>query len=167
MKLDWALGGEFLVRQTPLPPEARAELLARSGGTVTAHWESVALALVGTAAALHLSGRFRPHGRLRRAVLLCGAWAGCVFMVARAVGILGYGFIGDLRLLTGLASVAPADPELARTLAYWDLLLWSPYWLLFGLCWGIAAHRYAHAAKPGSERTLGAELGPGQGVRRP
>ncbi|MFE6835040.1 hypothetical protein ACFVFI_09405 [Streptomyces sp. NPDC057705] len=148
MKLDWALGGAVLARQTPLPPTARAQLLDRAGNTVTEHWLSVALAVVGMAAALHLRGRFGPHGGVRRAVLLTGAWAGCAFMVARAVGLLGYGFTGDLWLLAGRASVPPAHLDLARTLACWDLLLWSPYWLLFGLSWGLAARQYARRPAP-------------------
>ncbi|MFJ3723743.1 hypothetical protein ACIPYQ_14375 [Streptomyces sp. NPDC090045] len=148
MKLDWALGGAVLARQTPLPAAARSQLLDRAGNTVTEHWLSVALAVVGMAAALHLRGRFGPHGGVRRAVLLAGAWAGCTFMVARAVGLLGYGFAGDLWLLAGRASVPPAHLDLARTLACWDLLLWSPYWLCFGLSWGLAARRYARRTAP-------------------
>lgn len=142
MKLDWALGGTLLMRQTPLPTGARDDLLTAAPGAVAGSWASVALALAGMAAALHLSGRFGPHGRLRRAMLLAGSWAGCVFMVARALGLLGYGFAGDLRVLAGWVSVPPAHAGLARFQAQWDLVLWSPYWLLFGTCWGLAARRY-------------------------
>ncbi|WP_181923478.1 DUF3995 domain-containing protein [Streptomyces inhibens] len=142
MKLDWALGGEFLIRQTPLPRAARDDLLERATDAVMQHWVSVALALVGMVAALHLSGCFRPHAKVRRWVLLVGSWAGCAFMVARAVGVLGYGFVNDVRLLSGLVSVPPAAMDLARFHARWDLLLWSPYWLLFGVCWGVAAWHY-------------------------
>ncbi|GAB7035795.1 DUF3995 domain-containing protein [Streptomyces sp. NPDC021749] len=142
MKLDWALGGTFLMRQTPLPAGARDDLLDGTPGAVAGHWASVALALVGMAAALHLSGRFGPHGRFRRAALLAGSWVGCGFMVARASGLLGYGFAGDLGLLAGWSSAPPDHEDLARFQAQWDLLLWSPYWLLFGACWGIAAWRY-------------------------
>lgn len=110
MKLDWALGGAVLARQTPLPPAARAQLLERAGNTVTEHRLSVALAVVGMAAALHLRGRFGPHGGVRRAVLLAGAWAGCAFMVARAVGLLGYGFTGDLWLLVSPGLRTPCAP---------------------------------------------------------
>lgn len=149
MKLDWALGGDFLARQTPLPPDARQELLDRAGGAAEQHWLSVALALVGMAAALHLAGRFGPHGRFRRWALLGGAWAGCAFMVARAVGLLGYGFAGDLRVLSGRASVPAPYVDLARSQAWWDLLLWAPYWLLFGVCWCVAARRYRRVARPG------------------
>ncbi|MFF4952673.1 DUF3995 domain-containing protein [Streptomyces chattanoogensis] len=148
MKLDWALGGAFLMRQTPLPPDARGALLAHTTGSVVQDWGSVALALVGMAAALHLSGRFRPHGKVRRGMLLVGSWAGCAFMVARAAGLLGYGFVNDLRLLTGLHSVPAAYADLARFQARWDLLLWSPYWLLFGTCWAVAARHYRRQGDP-------------------
>ncbi|MEV7519201.1 hypothetical protein [Streptomyces sp. NPDC091371] len=147
LKLDWALGGAFLARQTPLPPALREELLARDGVMVAGHWLSVALALLGMAAALHLAGRFGPHGRLRRGAVLAGAWAGCAFMLARATGLLGYGFAGDLRVLSGRASVPAQYADLAREQAWWDLLLWSPYWLLFGLYWGLAARRYRRVVR--------------------
>lgn len=156
MKLDWALGGAFLMRQTPLPPDARDALLAHTAGSVVQHWGSVALALVGMAAALHLSGRFRPHGKVRRRMLLIGSWAGCAFMTARAAGLLGYGFVNDLRLLTGLDSVPPAYMDLARFQARWDLLLWSPYWLLFGTCWAVAAWHYRRQGHPPARATRSA-----------
>ncbi|MEU9120959.1 DUF3995 domain-containing protein [Streptomyces sp. NPDC048506] len=149
MKLDWAWGGEFLMRQTPLPRAAGEDLLRHASGAVVQHWASVALALVGMAAALHLSGRFRPHGKVRRGALLMGAWAGCALMVLRAVGALGYGFVNDLRVLTDPALVPPAFADLARSHALWDLVLWSPYWLLFGVCWGVAALRYRRRAAAG------------------
>ncbi|MER6306729.1 hypothetical protein [Streptomyces sp. NPDC001657] len=150
LKLDWALGGALLMRQTPLPAGARDDLLNAAPGAVVGSWASVALALVGMAAALHLSGRFGPHGRFRRGMLLAGSCAGCAFMVARALGFLGYGFAGDVRVLAGWASVPPAHVDLARCQARWDLLLWSPYWLLFGACWGLAARRYRRLRGGGS-----------------
>ncbi len=158
LKLDWALGGTLLMRETPLPRTAGDDLLHRTADAVLGHWMSVALAVVGMAAALHLSGRFRPHGRIRRGVLLAGSWAGCLFMVSRAIGLLGYGFFHDLRLLTGAVSVPAPAAELVRYQAGWDLLLWSPYWLAFGLCWGVAARHYERgrtAGRPG-RRGLGA-----------
>ncbi|GHG81120.1 DUF3995 domain-containing protein [Streptomyces griseocarneus] len=145
MKLDWALGGEFLIRQAPVPAAALDDLLARTPGAVAGHWASVALALVGMGAALHLSGRFGPHGRFRRAALLAGSWAGCAFMVARAAGLVGYGFAGDVRVLAGWGAIPPAYEDLVRDQVFWDLVLWSPYWLLFGTCWGVAAWRYRRA----------------------
>lgn len=142
MKLDWALGGDILMRQSPLPRSARDDLLDRTTGTVVQHWASAALAAVGAMAALQLAGRFRPPGKAGRRLLLTGAWAGCAFMTARALGALGYGIVNDLRLLTGLASAPLPDADPAPVQARWDLLLWSQYWLLFGACWGIAAWHY-------------------------
>ncbi|MFI6765292.1 DUF3995 domain-containing protein [Streptomyces sp. NPDC050355] len=157
LKLDWALGGTLLMRESPLPRAARDDLLHRTADAVLGHWMSVALAVVGMAVALQLSGRFRPHGRIRRGVLLAGSWAGCLFMVSRAIGLLGYGFCHDLRLLTGAVSVRAATTDLVRYQAGWDLLLWSPYWLVFGLCWGVAAWHYGRGRSAG---------GPGPGDRR-
>lgn len=142
MKLQWALGGEFLMDQTPLPASARDVLLGHGTGAVIGHVASVLLALVGAAAALCLAGHFGPLGRLRRRMLLVGAWSGCVLMAARALGLLGYGFYNDLRLLGGFASVPPADEAEMRDQAWWDLLLWSPCWLVFAMAWGISAWRY-------------------------
>ncbi len=142
MKLSWAVGGSFLMRQTPLPRAALDDLLAGASGAVVEHWLSVLLAVVGMAAALHLSGRFGPHGRFRRCALLVGCWAGCVFMLARAAGLLGYGFAGDLWVLYDPAGVPAEHADLAVHQARWDLALWAPYWLLFGLCWGLAAFHY-------------------------
>jgi hypothetical protein len=146
MKLQWALGGEFLMDQTPLPASARDHLLDHRAGTVVQDVAGVALAVLGALAALHLAGHFRPLGRIRRRVLLVGAWSGCVFMTARALGLLGYGFYNDLRLLGGFASVSPADEAEARHQAQWDVFLWSPYWLLFAIAWGVAAWCYQQQA---------------------
>ncbi len=142
MKLQWALGGEFLMAQTPLPTSLRDDLLGHGRSAILGHVGSVALAMLGVAAALCLAGHFGPLGRLRRRVLLVGAWSGCVLMAARALGLVGYGFINDVRLLGGFVSVPSADEAASRYEAWWDLLLWSPFWLLFAMAWGFAAWRY-------------------------
>ena len=61
LKLDWALGGEFLLRETPLPPEARRDLLTREPAAVAGHWATAALAVTG------IASRSRPcaHGACR------------------------------------------------------------------------------------------------------
>ncbi len=58
---------------------------------------------------------------------------------------------GSMKLAQALGANALADkdplpPELherlvARDLAWWDLLLWSPLFLLWGTCWTTAAVR--------------------------
>ena len=51
LKLDWALGGELLLRETPLPAGARRDLLEREPTAVAGHWASVVLAAIGIALA--------------------------------------------------------------------------------------------------------------------
>jgi len=118
LKLYWALGGELLLRETPLPPSARADLLAREPGAVASHWASVALALIGVALALATA-----HMRRAPALLVVGVPALIgVLMVGRA----GLGVAGDL---SGDANYA----------AGWDLALWSPFFAAWGAAWGLAA----------------------------
>ena len=146
IKLQWALGGALLMDQTPLSASARDHLLDHRAGTVVADAAGVALAVLGVLAALHLAGHFAPFGRLHRRVMLIGVWSGCVLMVARGLGLLGYGFYHDLLLLGGFVSVTPADVAEFHDTARWDLFLWSPYWLVFATAWGVAAWRYQRYA---------------------
>jgi hypothetical protein len=62
-------------------------------------------------------------------------------MIARSAGILGGGFVGDTLLLTGVRPPPVEHTELVRMLARWDLLLWSPFFLLWGTCWATAGWR--------------------------
>ncbi len=146
MKLQWALGGALLMDKTPLPATARDHLLDHGTGIVVEDLAGVALAVLGALAALHLAGHFAPFGRLRRRVMLVGVWSGCVLMAARGLGLLGYGFYNDLRLLGGFVSVTPAHAAEFHYTARWDLFLWSPYWLVFATAWGVAAWRYQRYA---------------------
>ena len=54
-------------------------------------------------------------------------------MITRAVGVLGFGFVGDRLLLAGVGPPPVEHAGLARDLARWDLLLWSPFFLLWDL----------------------------------
>ncbi len=63
------------------------------------------------------------------------ARASAVFVIVRSTGLVGFGFVGDALVLTG------GHADLARTLAWWDLLLWSPFSLLWGGCWATAGWR--------------------------
>jgi hypothetical protein len=51
MKLSWALGGELLMRESPVGAEALRDMLAREPAMVAGHWASVALAVVGVGVA--------------------------------------------------------------------------------------------------------------------
>jgi hypothetical protein len=137
MKLAQALGANALADKDPLPPDLRQRLLARDPLFVTAHWIMFAVAVVGVLVAL---ATVRPWGeRVPRRILLAVAWTVGGFMVLRAFGPVGYGFVGDTLVLTGLQPPPGGHTELAHELARWDLLLWSPFFLVWGLLWTATA----------------------------
>lgn len=142
LKLWWALGGDLLKAQSPLPREAQQALLADDSATaVASHWVTVLLAAVGVIVAWSIgSGR---TGERIGGLLRAGAWTVGGLMVVRAVGGFGFGFVGDASVLLDVRSVD--NPRYAEQVAFWDLFLWSPYWLLFGLAW-VALARAAGAA---------------------
>lgn len=133
MKLAQALGANALADKDPLRPDLRARLLARDPVFVASHWVLFALAAVGVVLAL---STVRPWGwRVpRRPLLVLAAGLGAL-MVLRSCAPVGFGLIGDVRVLTGLAPPPSRYAELSRMLARWDLFLWSPYFLVWGLLW--------------------------------
>ncbi|MER5262189.1 DUF3995 domain-containing protein [Actinosynnema sp. NPDC002837] len=136
MKLAQALGANALADKDPLPPHLRERLLARDPFFVTSHWVLAGAAAVGVVVALAtVRGTVLP--RLLRVI----AWALGIFMIARSIGFVGFGFVGDALVLTGVTPPPPEHAELALVLARWDLLLWSPFFLLWGLCWATAGRR--------------------------
>ncbi|MFG3580019.1 DUF3995 domain-containing protein [Micromonospora chersina] len=139
MKLAQALGAEALADKDPLPPELRERLLARDPLFVASHWVLALAAVVGVVVAL---ATVRPRGAAApRRLLLAIAWVLGIFMIARAIGVLGFGFVGDALLLTGVRPPPAGEAALARDLARWDLLLWSPFFLLWGAFWTATAAR--------------------------
>jgi hypothetical protein len=63
---------------------------------VTSHWVLAGAAVVGVIVAL---ATVRPWGAtVPRRLLLAIAWALGVFMIARSIGVLGFGFVGDALL---------------------------------------------------------------------
>jgi hypothetical protein len=115
LKLQWALGGELLLRQSPLPHDAMQDMLAREPGSVATHWASVALAVIGIALALR-------QGLPRSLAVWLPALIGGL-MLARA----GWGIANDVAVLAGAAD---ADYP-----AGWDLGLWSPFFAAWGTAW--------------------------------
>jgi hypothetical protein len=146
MKLAQALGANALADKDPLPPELRERLLARDPLFVASHWVLAGAAVVGVVVAL---AAVRPWGAaVPRRLLQAVAWVLAIFMIARAAGALGSGFVGDGLLLAGVRPPPVEHAALARDLARWDLLLWSPFFLLWGSCWtatgwGLAARASA------------------------
>lgn len=118
LKLQWALGGEWLLRQTPLPAQAREDMLAREPWSVAGHWASVALAVVGIGLAVAtVRGERLPRALTVGLPALLGA-----LMLVRA----GWGAASDLAGGGGYA-------------AGWDLGLWSPFFAAWGAAWSLAA----------------------------
>jgi hypothetical protein len=130
LKLEWALGGEFLVRETPLPADARRDLLEREPLAVAGHWASVALAVIGIALAV-ATVRARRLPRL---------------LVVGVPGLLGGLMI--LRAGWGAASAIAelAVPDHRSYAAGWDLGLWSPFFAAWGTAWILAARAAARHA---------------------
>ncbi|MEU6033869.1 DUF3995 domain-containing protein [Actinomadura sp. NPDC047616] len=146
MKLAQALGAEALADKDPLPPHLRERLLARDPLFVASHWILAAAAVVGVIVAL---ATVRPWGAaVPRRPLLTIAWTLGIFMIVRSIGGVGFGFVGDGLLLSGLRTAPAEHAALARELARWDLLLWSPFFLLWGLCWTTAGWRLSRQAPP-------------------
>jgi Protein of unknown function (DUF3995) len=131
MKLSWALGGEVLMRQTPLGEEALRDMLAREPASVASHWASVALALAGVAVAVATVRA----ARLPRLVIFWLPAAIGALMVARA----SWGAGSDLAVLAG-------QLDGSAYTARWDLLLWSPFFGAWGAAWLRAA---LHVRDPG------------------
>jgi hypothetical protein len=130
LKLYWALGGSAGLREAPLPQAAIQQAIARDPAAVAGHWISVGLAVVGIGAAL---ATVHPWGRkLPRWVLIGPLCALSVLMILRAV----LQAIGDIqRLLHGVSATS------AHT-ARWDLALWSPFFLVWGILWGVLVGRF-------------------------
>lgn len=147
MKLAQALGANALANKDPLPPELRERLLARDPLFVASHWVLAGAAVVGVVVAL---AAVRPWGAaVPRRLLLAVAWVLGIFMIARAVGVLGFGFVGDGLLLAGVRPPPVEHAALARDLARWDLLLWSPFFLLWGSCWTATGWGLVARSTPG------------------
>ncbi|MDL4776758.1 hypothetical protein [Actinomadura xylanilytica] len=74
-------------------------------------------------------------------------------MVLRSIGPVGFGLLGDTLTLTGLRPPPAQYLQLSRHLARWDLVLWSPFFLTWGVLWLAVAktastHPQKHAKAP-------------------
>lgn len=130
LKLYWALGGSGGLREAPLPQSAIQDALAREPSAVAGHWISVGLAVVGIGVAV---ATMHPWGRkLPRWVLIGPLSTLSALMILRAV----LQAIGDIQRL--VHGVSEASAHTAR----WDLALWSPFFLLWGIFWGVLVRRF-------------------------
>ncbi|MEU4699263.1 DUF3995 domain-containing protein [Nonomuraea dietziae] len=161
MKLAQALGANALADKDPLPPHLREQLLARDPLFVASHWVLAGAAVVGVLVAL---ATVRPWGaRVPRRLLLAITWTLGIFMITRSIGVVGFGFVGDALVLTGVRPPPVEHAALARTLARWDMLLWSPFFLVWGVCWATAGWRLyrrgPHASAQERQEALGHHRG--------
>jgi hypothetical protein len=145
LKAYWVLGGTALWSIAPLAPEMIEK--ARSGNAPRwfeiADAVSVVLAVTGVLFAL---ATVRPRRWLPARLVRWSLWPLATFMVVRAL----LSIPGDVYQIA-------ADPSGALThTAVWDLVLWSPLFLVWGLLWAATAVTYSHRASnhaPRARRT--------------
>jgi hypothetical protein len=129
LKAYWVLGGTALWEIAPLPQEMieKARSHTAPGWFVIADAVTVVLAVAGVVLAM---ATVRPRRWLPVWLVRCSLWPLAVFMVLRAVSAS----LGDVyQLATGAST---------RT-TVWDLVLWSPLFLSWGLVWAATAVTYA------------------------
>jgi hypothetical protein len=134
LKAYWVLGGSALWSIAPLAPEMIEK--ARSG-TAPRWFEiadavSVVLAVTGVLFAL---ATVRPRRWLPMWLVRWSLWPLATFMVLRAV----LSIPGDVYEIA-------SGGALTHT-ALWDLVLWSPLFLIWGLLWAATALTYARRSR--------------------
>jgi hypothetical protein len=133
LKAYWVLGGTALWEIAPLSQSMieKEQSHTAPGWFVIADAATVMLAAAGVFFAL---ATVRPRRWLPVWLARCALWPLAALMVLRAVVAAA----GDIQqLATGVA---------ART-TVWDLVLWSPLFLIWGLLWAATALTYARRAK--------------------
>lgn len=133
LKAYWVFGGTALWSIAPLSQDLIDKARTHTAPTwfEIADAVSLGLAVVGVLIAL---ATLRPRRWLPVWLIRVMLWPLAVFMVLRAV----LSFPGDVYAL--------AIGESTRT-ALWDLVLWSPMFLIWGLLWAATAVTYARRAK--------------------
>lgn len=133
LKAYWVLGGTALWEIAPLSQSMieKARSHTAPGWFVIADAVTVVLAVAGVLFAL---ATVRPRRWLPVWLVGCSLWPLAALMVLRAVLLA----VGDVdQLATGVST---------RT-TLWDLGLWSPLFLIWGLLWAATALTYARRAK--------------------
>ncbi len=133
LKAYWVFGGTALWDIAPLSQSMieKARSHTAPGWFEIADIATMVLAVAGVFFAL---ATVRPRRWLPVWLVRCSLWPLAALMVLRAVLAIP----GDVyQLATG---------ESART-ALWDLVLWSPLFLIWGLLWAATALTYARRAK--------------------
>jgi Protein of unknown function (DUF3995) len=136
LKAYWVFGGEALWSIAPLSPEMIEK--ARSG--TSPRWFEIADAVtvvLAVAGVIFALATVRRRRWLPAWLVSYSLWPLAVLMVLRAV----LSIVGDVvELATGAST---------RT-TVWDLVLWSPLFLIWGLLWAATALTYARrSGRPG------------------
>jgi hypothetical protein len=105
------------------------------GATVLA-WGAAALKIAGVVFALALVSRWK-RVFPRRLVLVAGWTAAIILVVYGAVNV-----VGELLVVLHLVAT-PSGADL--TALHWHLVLWDPYFVVWGLLLGAAVRRYTRA----------------------
>jgi len=135
LKAYWVFGGSALWSIAPLSQEMIDKVQSHSAPTwfVVADAASVVLAVAGVLFAL---ATVRPRRWLPVWLVRWSLWPLATFMVLRSI----LGIIGDLQQLASGAS-----GSLTHT-ALWDLALWAPLFLIWGLLWAATASTHTRRA---------------------
>ena len=141
LKAYWVFGGTALWSIAPLPQEMIDRVQSHTAPTwfVVADAFSAGLAIVGVLFAL---ATLRPRRWLPVWLVRWSLWPLATFMVLR--GVLG--IVGDVQQISSGES-----GSLTHT-ALWDLTLWAPLFLAWGLLWMATALTYTRRARATTER---------------
>lgn len=133
LKAYWVLGGTALWGIAPLSQDMieKARSHTAPAWFVIADAVTVVLAVVGVFLAL---ATVRPRRWLPVWLVSCSLWPLATLMVLRAMQA-----IPDAYQLATSGST--------RTTLWWDLVLWAPLFLIWGLLWAATALTYARRAK--------------------
>lgn len=136
LKAYWVFGGDALWSIAPLSQEMIDKVQSDTAPTwfVVADAVSVVLAVIGASFAL---ATVRPRRWLPAWLVRWTLWPLATFMVLR--GILG--IIGDVQQIAFGASAPDTHTAL------WDLTLWAPMFLVWGLLWAATALTYTRRAR--------------------
>jgi hypothetical protein len=139
--LLWGLGWfgdalRFSLGVEPGPEEER--VIGDAMFRLTGLWGVAALCLLASAIALMT---VHPVGGLPRWIPVAGCWAACAILAARA--LVFPVFVGSIAIELGLLDLpAGSDPAWHR----WNLVLWSPWFLIGAVLFGWAARHGMRAS---------------------
>jgi len=149
LKAYWVFGGTALWSIAPLPQELIDKLQSHTAPTwfVVADAASMVLAGVGVFFAL---ATVRPRRWLPVWLVRWLLWPLATFMVLR--GMLG--ILGDV------PQIASGESGAVTHTALWDLGLWAPLFLTWGLLWAATALTYIRRVRTTRERVARAARHP-------